>query len=93
MLHGEFVAFGTLVQLVMEQRPVEEIDRFFRFFKQVGLPTTLADLGIDRENHSALHKVAEVSIKSYWTVEPFYLDAQMVFEGLLSTDCKGRRYL
>ena len=92
MLHGEFVAFGTLVQLVIEQHPAEEIDRFFRFFKQVGLPTTLADLGIDRENHDALRKVAEVSIKSYWTVEPFYLDAQTVFDGLLATDRKGREY-
>lgn len=93
MLHGEFVAFGTLVQLMVEQRPMEEIDRFFRFFKQVGLPTTLADLGIDRANRQALQTVAQASMKSYWTVEPFYLDAQIVFDGLLAADRKGQEYL
>ncbi len=92
MLHGEFVAFGTLVQLILEQRPEEEFDRMFRFFKQVGLPTTLAGLGIDRNNHEALYKVAEASIKSYWTVEPFFLDAQTVFDGILATDRKGQCY-
>lgn len=92
MLHGEFVAFGTLVQMMVEQQPEEEIDRFFRFFKQVGLPTTLADLGIDRDNHAALRKVAEVSVKGYWTVEPFWLDAQTVFDGILATDRKGQDY-
>lgn len=92
MLHGEFVAFGTLVQLMIEQHPEEEIDRFFRFFRQVGLPTTLEDLGIDRENYKALWKVAEISMKSYWAVEPFYMDAQIVFDGILATDQKGRGY-
>lgn len=89
MLHGEFVAFGTLVQLMVEQRS-DELERFMKFFRQVGLPTTLEDLGIDRNRHDVLWKVAEISMKSYWVVEPFFLDAQTVFSAILATDQLGR---
>lgn len=45
-LHGEKVAFGTVTQLALENRPDEEIIDVIRFCRQVGLPTSLADLGL-----------------------------------------------
>lgn len=45
-LHGEKVAFGTVTQLALEQRPDDEIIDVIRFCRQVGLPTSLADLGL-----------------------------------------------
>jgi len=45
-LHGEKVAFGTLVQLVLEDSPKEELYEVIKFCKDVGLPTCLKDLGV-----------------------------------------------
>ena len=45
LMHGEKVAFGTLVQLIVEND--KEFDEVFTFCKQVHLPTSLKDLGID----------------------------------------------
>ncbi|SPZ01595.1 glycerol dehydrogenase [Proteus mirabilis] len=46
MYHGEKVAFGTLVQLVLENSPLEEIEEVLDFCVQVGLPVTLEELGV-----------------------------------------------
>lgn len=45
MLHGEKVAFGTLVQLVLEDAPDNEIFTLIDFCRTVGLPTCLAMMG------------------------------------------------
>ncbi|SBW06618.1 Iron-containing alcohol dehydrogenase [uncultured delta proteobacterium] len=44
--HGELVSFGLLVQLVLEKRPQAFMDEMLAFLKGVGLPTTLAQLGV-----------------------------------------------
>lgn len=46
LLHGEKVAYCTLVLLVMEGRPTAEIEEVFTFCEDVGLPTTLEDMGL-----------------------------------------------
>ena len=38
LLHGEVVAFGILVQLIVEGAPAEELDELYTFFEEVGLP-------------------------------------------------------
>ena len=48
-MHGELVAFSLLVQFVLEGRPIEEIRQTMTFFRAVGLPTCLADLGLSQE--------------------------------------------
>jgi glycerol dehydrogenase len=45
--HGEQVAFGTLVQLFMEDRPENEIMEVGQFSISVGLPICLEDLFIE----------------------------------------------
>lgn len=45
MLHGELVAFGTLVQMAVELRTTEEIRSVARLLQAVKLPITLAELG------------------------------------------------
>ena len=44
--HGEKVAFGTLVQLVLEDAATAEIEEVIGFSAQVGLPVTLAQVGL-----------------------------------------------
>ncbi|KJS04454.1 MAG: hypothetical protein VR73_14460 [Gammaproteobacteria bacterium BRH_c0] len=45
-LHGEHVAYGLLVQLILEERPREFILELLDFYRQIGLPTQLADFGM-----------------------------------------------
>lgn len=45
-LHGEQVAFGTLVQLVAERRQEAEIEELTGLLRAVALPMTLAQLGV-----------------------------------------------
>ena len=44
-LHGNKVAYGILVQLLLEQRE-SEVERLVPFYQNLGLPTTLRDLKI-----------------------------------------------
>lgn len=45
-LHGELVAFGTLVQLIVEQRTPAEIDELIGVLSGVDLPVSFAQLGM-----------------------------------------------
>ncbi|MFD2232252.1 glycerol dehydrogenase [Phaeospirillum tilakii] len=60
-LHGEKVAFGTLVQLVLEGRPAADIDEVLGFCRAVGLPVCLADLGLDDVGDEEIRLVAEAA--------------------------------
>ena len=91
LLHGEVVAFGSLVQLIVEGAPAEEIDEMYTFFEAVGLPTTFADLGIADATDADIMKVAEASMHSYWDVEPFTVNPQMVFDGIQMANILGMK--
>ncbi|MFZ2960152.1 MAG: glycerol dehydrogenase [Candidatus Ozemobacteraceae bacterium] len=57
--HGEKVAFGVLAGLQLTDAPPEESDVVFSFCEEVGLPTTLADIGIKNFDRVRLLPVAE----------------------------------
>jgi glycerol dehydrogenase len=45
-MHGEMVAYGTIVQVVHERRPTVECAELARFARGLGLPVTLGELGL-----------------------------------------------
>ncbi|WP_088009329.1 iron-containing alcohol dehydrogenase family protein [Indiicoccus explosivorum] len=55
--HGAKVAYGILIQLVLEDR-WEEADKLAEYFRQVDLPTSLGDLGIEAVTEKTLLPVA-----------------------------------
>lgn len=59
MYHGEEVAFGALTGLQFTDAPPHEQNTVYSFCEEVGLPTTLADLGLGRAERPDLLKVAE----------------------------------
>ncbi|MDQ0482607.1 iron-containing alcohol dehydrogenase family protein [Guptibacillus hwajinpoensis] len=63
-LHGEKVAYGILVQLVLEGE-WEEVRGLFDFYKEVGLPLSLESIGI---KPTEIERVSEV-IADYATRE------------------------
>ena len=46
IIHGEYVAFGTLVNLILFGSPLPEIDQLIDFNRGVNLPTCFADFGL-----------------------------------------------
>lgn len=89
--HGEKVAFGTLVQLVMEERPMEEIEEVLNFCIDVGLPVTLAQIGITEIKEDEIWKVAQAASAPGETIhnEPFPVDAGKVYAAILAADALG----
>ncbi|WP_018248413.1 glycerol dehydrogenase [Orenia marismortui] len=90
--HGEKVAYSTLVQLVLEDRDPELIQDVIRFCQEVGLPTTLSDLGIEELDEDEIFKVAEASCAEGETIHnmPFKVEAEMVKDAILAVDRLGR---
>jgi len=94
LYHGEKVAFGTLVQLVLENSPLEEIEEVVEFCMSVGLPVTLEDIGIKEINYEKIKKVAEASCEPDETIHnmPFKVVAADVYAAILSADAIGKMY-
>jgi len=58
--HGERVAVGLLIQLIIEDMKLSEILNIVNFYKKVNLPITLEDLGVNINSKSEI----EVFIKN-----------------------------
>ena len=88
MLHGEKVIFGTLTQLVLEDRPLNEIYEIIGFCKSVGLPTTLAELGLAEVSDERLMEAAKASCAENDTMGnmPFDVTPYDVFAAMKTTD-------
>lgn len=61
-LHGEMVAFGTVVQLVLEQRSPEELREHVDLLSRLALPVTLRELGQTVLTPQELTLVAELTL-------------------------------
>ena len=80
--HGEIVAFGTLVQMVMENWPMGEIERVMRWCKTIGLPIRFKDLG--RLDVRSLMMAAEKACdpKDTMSCMPFPVTPKMVLDAM-----------
>ncbi|MGL6114379.1 glycerol dehydrogenase [Cetobacterium sp. SF1] len=91
LYHGEKVAFGTLVQLFLENAPMEEIDDVMFFCKNIGLPTSLEDMGVTDISKEKLMAVAELACAPGETIHnmPFEITPEKVYGALLAADNYG----
>lgn len=62
-LHGEKVAFGVLVQAALEEWPAKDCNELRDFYHDVGLPSTLTELGLGGATAADLRRVAEVACR------------------------------
>lgn len=108
-LHGEKVAFGTLVQLLLEaeaaagagarQEILAEARLVAAFFVRVGLPVTLSELGIGDGSAASLtdivHRIATRATQPGETIHnmPFPVDAGSVAAAIEAADAIGRAAL
>lgn len=91
--HGEKVAIGVLASLFLTDKPAELIDEVYSLCEAVGLPTTLADIGLAEVSDEALMKVAEAACAEGETIhnEPMPVTPVKVFAALKAADAEGRR--
>ncbi|SKC54597.1 glycerol dehydrogenase [Maledivibacter halophilus] len=95
LYHGEKVAFGTLVQLAMENAPIEEIEEFILFCINIGLPVTLEEMGIKEIKSEEIMEVAKASCAEGETIYnmPFEVTPQSVYAAIMTADALGRQYI
>lgn len=93
--HGEKVAYGILTQLMLEEVPVEEFNRYLTLYRKIGLPTTLEDLHLTDVTYAELLKVGELATKENETSQrvDFRVDAKKVTDALFAVDAYVRREL
>ena len=93
-LHGEKVAFGLLVQLVMEGAPRATVEQVLGFSTEVGLPITLAEIGLADLSGDLLGQVARRATAQGETIhnEPFEVTPDMAADALLTADALGRAW-
>lgn len=91
LYHGEKVAFGTIVQLVLENRDIIEIKEIINFCKKLGLPTTLLEMGIKDNINEKIEKVAAASCNEGETIHnfPYEIVPEMVYNAILLADKLG----
>lgn len=93
MYHGELVAFGTIVQLVLENRPEQEITEAIEFCAKIGLPVNFAGISNRAFSPDDLMTVAKeaCSPENFMKSEPFPVTPEMVADAMIMADNLGRK--
>ncbi|WP_028323039.1 glycerol dehydrogenase [Desulfatiglans anilini] len=90
--HGEKVAFGVLAGLQLSDASMDESATVFAFCEDVGLPTTLADIGLGNADPERLMEAAE---KACAPDQPIHHEAgittpEKVLNAMLAADAAGK---
>lgn len=95
MYHGEKVAFGTLVQLVLENRSEDELDEVLDFCTTLGLPVNLEGLGVKEVNEEKIMEVAKLACAPEDTMGnmPFEVTPESLAAAIIAADALGTYYL
>jgi glycerol dehydrogenase len=92
-LHGEMVAFGTIVQLCLEKNE-KELEVILPFFSQLGLPITLKDLGLTNLEDPLFWEGLKRTCAKGSSVHnlPFPVDEQKIYRGMTEADERGKLF-
>ena len=91
-LHGENVAFGLLVQLVLENRGKNFFDDIIPFYREIGLPCTLEQIGLKPLTPAQLKNIVDRACRkgSYIYNMTVPIDEQRVKDAILTADELGK---
>ena len=93
-MHGEKVAFCTLVQLVLENTPKDTLKSYYEFLEVLELPTTLSDLGMKEVDEEALMHVCLEAVKEGSTTlnMPFEVTSKNLLKAIIKADQYGQKW-
>jgi len=88
------VAYGVLVQLILENKAQSLLEEVLYFSTRIGLPITLAAIGLSEMTGEMLAQIAACSTAPGETMhnEPFPLQPRMVAEAIRAADAPGREW-
>lgn len=90
--HGDLVAIGTLAQLIMDNRPKEQIEEVFNFCLTVGLPVTLDEIGVTYDDLEMCMKATCDPNHPYAHNNPYPLTVDKLVDALKAVDALGAAY-
>ncbi len=92
ILHGEKVAYGILVQLRLEEFQGNQLaassrHQLLKFYQEIGLPSSLSDLGLAEVTLSELEKIAAIACQPNSDIHrlPFSVSPSQVLAAMVST--------
>jgi glycerol dehydrogenase len=90
--HGEKVAFGVLAGLQLADASPLESAAVFSFCEEIGLPTTLADIGLQDIDRNKLMKAAEKACAPGEAIhhEAGTITAEKVLNAMIAADALGQ---
>lgn len=91
--HGEKVAFGTLAMLMLIDSDPEMIETVYHFCESVGLPTTLAEIGLANVSDDNLMQVAILACAEGESIHnsPAEISPETVFAAIKAANAEGLR--
>ncbi|MDD4370635.1 MAG: glycerol dehydrogenase [Anaerostipes sp.] len=92
--HGEKVTFGILGQLALEAWDDEEIDKYCKLCIHLGLPVTLAELGMDNLTDDEIMEMAKLACQEGETIHNtvVLVTPRVVFDAIKTADELGKQY-
>jgi len=93
--HGEKVAFGLIVQLVLEGRSIEEHKKIIGFLKSVGSPVSLAQLGLTEYSDNEVSAIAGKTCLKTEPIHnmPFPIKLELVKDAISTADIIGNYFM
>ena len=93
--HGEKVAYGTLTQLVLENKTIDEINRYLELYIQLDLPVTLEQMHLEDKSFDELLEIGKSATKEGETMSnmPFDVTPEDVAQALRAVDAFARLYM
>jgi glycerol dehydrogenase len=93
-MHGEKVAFGVIVQLMLESQPQSVVEEVLAFSAGVGLPVTFAGIGLRDPDADELTRIARRATAPGETMhnEPFEVRPEMVVEAMRAANAAGEKF-
>ena len=94
MMHGETVAIGTLVQLILENAPEEELREVYQYYQMVGLPTSLRAVGITENAEEKMRYIAKPLVEAGGDIShvPYKLTEEMLYNALMYVEQLDRLF-
>lgn len=92
--HGEKVAFGIVVQRILQGFSLDETSRLITYFAAIGVPVTLQGLGV-ADDAAAIEAIAEGTVREGSSAHllPGGVDAARVMAAVRQADALGKAQL
>jgi len=94
LTHGEKVAFGTMVELVLQGTPHDELDKYINFYLTLGLPITMEATHLDELSDDELHQIGILATQPDETMKnmPFVVTPEMVVNAMKAASAYAHAY-